>query len=46
MVRGFLAFAAGVALSAPLAAAPLTVRVVDASGRPVRDAVVSFYPSS
>ena len=46
MVRGLLAFAAGMALSAPLAAAPLTVRVVDASGRPVRDAVVSLYPSS
>jgi plastocyanin len=46
MVRGLLAFAAGIALSAPLAAAPLTVRVVDASGRPVRDAVVTLYPSS
>jgi plastocyanin len=46
MVRGLLALAAGLALSAPLVAAPLTVRVVDASGRPVRDAVVSLYPSS
>ena len=46
MVRGLIAFAAGIALSAPLAAAPLTVRVVDASGKPVRDAVVSLYPSS
>jgi plastocyanin len=30
----------------PLAAAPLSVRVVDASGRPVRDGVVTFSPSS
>jgi len=29
----------------PLAAAPLSVRVVDAAGRPVRDAVVTLYPS-
>jgi plastocyanin len=29
----------------PLAAAPLNVRVVDASGRPVRDAVVTLYPA-
>jgi plastocyanin len=46
MVRGFLVFAAGLALSAPAGAAALTVRVVDASGRPVRDAVVTLYPSS
>ena len=46
MVRGLLALAAGLALSAPLVGAPLTVRVVDASGKPVRDAVVSLYPSS
>ena len=46
MVRGLLAFAAGIALSAPLVAAPLTVRVVDSSGHPVRDAVVSLHPSS
>jgi plastocyanin len=46
MVHGLLALAAGLALSAPLVAAPLTVRVVDASGKPVRDAVVSLYPSS
>ncbi len=38
-------FAAGVALSAPLCAAPLTVRVVDSGGRAVRDAVVTLYPS-
>lgn len=46
MVRGLLVAAAGLALSAPLCAAPLAVRVLDASGRPVRDAVVTFYPSS
>lgn len=45
MVRGLIAFAAGVSLTAPLAAAPLAVRVVDASGRPVRDAVVTLYPT-
>ena len=38
-------FAAGVSLSASLVAAPLSVRVVDASGRPVRDAVVTLHPS-
>src|SRR5689334_1291318 len=46
MVRGFLVLAAGIALTAPVSAAPLTVRVVDASGKPVRDAVVSLYPAS
>jgi plastocyanin len=45
MVRGLFAFAAGLALSAPLAAASLTVRVVDSAGRPVRNAVVTLYPS-
>ena len=44
MVRGLTTFAAGVCLAAPLAAAPLAVRVVDAAGRPVRDAVVALYP--
>jgi plastocyanin len=34
---------AGAAL--PLAAAPLNVRVVDASGHPVRDAVVTLHPA-
>ena len=29
----------------PLAAAPLSVRVVDAAGRPIRDAVVTLYPA-
>jgi plastocyanin len=45
MVRGILLLAAGLALAAPLCAAPLAVRVVDASGRPVRDAVVTLYPA-
>jgi plastocyanin len=45
MVRGFFFTAAGLGLAAPLAAAPLAVRVVDASGRPVRDAVVTLYPA-
>ena len=44
-MRGLIALAAGVSLAAPLAAVPLAVRVVDASGRPVRDAVVTLYPS-
>lgn len=45
MVRGLLTFAAALALAAPLAAAPLVVRVVDPSGHPVRDAVVILHPS-
>lgn len=45
MVRGLFLLAAGIALAAPVAAAPLTVRVVEASGRPVRDAVVTLYPA-
>lgn len=45
MVRGLITLAAGVSLTAPLTAAPLAVRVVDASGRPVRDAVVTLYPA-
>jgi plastocyanin len=45
MVRGLVSFAAGLALAAPLAAAPLSVRVVDAAGHPVRDAVVTLYPT-
>ena len=44
MVRGLILVAAGVGLAAPLSAAPLAVRVLDASGRPVRDAVVTLYP--
>jgi plastocyanin len=45
MARNFLLFAAGLGLTAPLSAAPLAVRVVDASGLPVRDAVVTLYPA-
>ena len=45
MVRGLVSFATGIALAAPLIAAPLSVRVVDASGHPVRDAVVTLYPA-
>jgi len=44
MARGLVLFAAGAILTAPLVAAPLSVRVVDAGGRPVRDAVVTFHP--
>jgi plastocyanin len=45
MVRGFLLLAAGLGLAGPLSAAPLAVRVVDVSGHPVRDAVVTLYPA-
>ena len=45
MVREFLFALALAGAASPLAAAPLTVRVVDASGHPVRDAVVTLYPS-
>ena len=46
MMPKLLLFAAGVGLSASVSAAPLAVRVVDASGRPVRDAVVTLYPAA
>jgi plastocyanin len=46
MVRGLFAFAAGLALTAPVAAGTLTVRIVDVAGKPVRDAVVTFYPTA
>ncbi len=46
MVRGLFAFVAGLALTAPLGAATVSVRVVDAGGHPVRDAVVTLYPSA
>jgi len=45
MVRGLIIFGAGFFLSATALAAPLSVRVADASGKPVRDAVVTFYPA-
>jgi plastocyanin len=45
MVRSFLVALALASAASALAAAPLSVRVVDASGRPVRDAVVTLYPA-
>ena len=45
MVRNLLLALAVAGAASPLAAAPLSVRVVDASGRPVRDAVVTLYPA-
>jgi plastocyanin len=44
-MRGLLFFVAGIALAAPVGATALTVRVVDSSGRPVHDAVVTLYPA-
>jgi plastocyanin len=46
MVRGILVALAFAGAATPLVAAPLAVRVVDSSGRPVRDAVVTLYPSA
>jgi plastocyanin len=45
MLRRFLMLAAGLGLAAPLTAAPLAVRVVDSTGRPVQGAVVTLYPA-
>jgi len=45
MVRNILCALALASAASPLAAAPLNVRVVDGSGRPVRDAVVTLYPA-
>jgi plastocyanin len=45
MVRNFLLALALASAASPLAAVPLNVRVVDASGHPVRDAVVTLYPA-
>ena len=45
MVRGLVIFGAALGLAAPLNATSLSVRVTDASGRPIRDAVVTFYPN-
>ena len=45
MVRNILCALAFASAASSLAAAPLNVRVVDASGRPVRDAVVTLYPA-
>ena len=45
MARNLILVLALASAASPLAAAPLSVRVVDASGRPVRDAVVRLYPA-
>jgi plastocyanin len=45
MVRNILFALALAGAASPLSAAPLTVRVADASGRAVRDAVVTLYPA-
>jgi plastocyanin len=45
MWRKILIAAALAGAASPLAAAPLTIRVADPSGRPVRDAVVTLYPA-
>lgn len=45
MVRNLFCALALAGVASSLAAAPLNVRVVDASGRPVRDAVVTLYPA-
>lgn len=45
MLRSFLWALAFAGVASPLVAAPLTVRIVDASGHPVRDAVVTLYPA-
>jgi plastocyanin len=45
MVRNMIAALALAGAITPLYAGPLSVRVVDASGRPVADAVVTLYPS-
>jgi plastocyanin len=45
MVRGFLYALALAGVASPLVAAPMSVRVVDSAGKPVRDAVVTLYPA-
>ena len=45
MRRIFSVLAAAFLLAAPANASVLSVRVLDAAGRPVRDAVVTLYPS-
>src|SRR5437764_14917163 len=46
MVRNLFGALALAGAAVPLTAAPLNVRVVDASGHPVRDAVVTLYPAA
>ena len=43
-MRALILFVAGFCLPAAALAGPLSVRIVDTSGKPVRDAVVTFYP--
>ena len=45
MVRNLLVALAFASAVSPLVAAPLSVHVVDASGRPVPNAVVTLYPA-
>src|SRR5690242_18969876 len=45
MVRNILVALAVAGAASPLAATPLNVRVLDVSGRPVRDAVLTLYPA-
>src|SRR5689334_19102851 len=45
MLRNLLSALALAGVASPLAAVPLNVRVVDAAGHPVRDAVVTLYPA-
>jgi plastocyanin len=45
MMRSVLFALTLVGAVSPLTAVPLSVRVTDASGRPVRDAVITLYPS-
>lgn len=44
MIRALILFVTGLSVSAAAFAAPLAVRIVDSAGKPVRDAVVTFYP--
>ena len=46
MLRGFLLALALAGVATPLAAANLSVRVLDSAGHPVRDAVVTLYPAA
>jgi plastocyanin len=45
MVRDFIYALALAGVATPLVAAPLSVRVIDGAGKPVRDAVVTLYPA-
>jgi len=45
MVRNLIVAMALAGAASPLSATSLSVRVVDVTGRPVRDAVVTLYPS-